>query len=110
MTPRHAFIGGRRLVDAVIQIATDVEPWAEKIAVNVFDYVESHWRGASCRVPIPKPIAASAATFARFTHPLSPERLEEMAAEAKASTHVVEVFPDGTIPRGELWVVGSGGK
>lgn len=99
---RHAFIGTDGLIKSAIRMATDVEPWADRVFCNVEDFVAGGGRGEALRIPIPKPLAGSVAAFERFTHPLSPERMEEMAAEARASIFTLWLSPDPYIERGRL--------
>jgi len=101
---RREFIGYGPLVTRLIQAATDREPWATWAFVSIDDWIRHGLRGDHYKIPIPKPLIGSAEMFRRFTHPLSRERLKEMAREAMETTHILTVEPYRYVVRGEFWI------
>lgn len=98
---RVAFLTGN-LIKSATRLATDVEPWAERIDCHVADFLRAGGRGDALKVPIPKPMIGNVHSLSRFTHPLTPGRLDEMAAEMKASTHFVLIVPGYDLPEGQI--------
>jgi hypothetical protein len=94
---------GQSLSKTVQRGATDVEPWADRALCNVEDYHAAGARGYHLKVAIPRPMIGSSASFARFTHPLSRDRIDELADDFHRNTHIVLVEPDNRVPLGQVW-------
>jgi hypothetical protein len=102
---RKAFLlGPSDLVPTAERLATDVEPWATRVVCNYADYMAAGIGGEMCKIPAPRSQVGSVAAFERFTHPLSPERMDEVADDFRRNTHIIELVParDEVCPRGEV--------
>lgn len=92
-----------RLIDAAIRLAKSTDPWNDVVMCYLGDYVAAGLGGERCKIPVARPLVGSADIFSRFTHPLSRERLDEIADEARTTAHIVWLVPDPECPPGRLY-------
>lgn len=98
---RIAFLTGN-LIKSATRLATDVEPWADRIDCHIADFLRAGGRGDKMRLPIPRPRHASVADFSRFTHPLSRDRLDEIVDDFRRNTHIVDLVPGYDVLEGQI--------
>ena len=79
---RVAFLSGDNLLEKAKQLATDVEPWAERIDCHVYDYVRAGGRADALKLPISRPMIGNVGSFAR--------------------THIVRIVPGYEVGEGQI--------
>jgi hypothetical protein len=105
---RWAFIGEMSLIDAVIQLVTDLEPWPVSAACNVSDFVAAGGRGDTMKIPIARPM-----TFDDWNRPhrvpgtdtyicWNEEGKKLPPMEPGDNIHKVYLQPDSCIPPGQV--------